>query len=262
MIDDEFVSMRLPVSWKLDVTPGEYAVRLGRGRSAIIDLEIDELRNPSEQYEYCRNSHFLADLTAGQPAAEMTREIVEPFVVGDYTGIFVRCDIPSRSFTAVDVHVPLEEGVLHVCFQNLRSAEEDALWSCVESLRVKPGWSKALRLAVDGFDCDSSERALDATSLDRPRKIRFSTWMDHSMVMIRDSQAAEDENDLTAIEGDRLIEGEGPSALWVTSLTEFDVTLSFCVRKDRPRTRVKRHREAERTIAIPSGKLNVEITTG
>lgn len=256
MIDDGCITFSPPADWLVEIDRGNYNFFVTNQRFANIGFMGDSWLTATQNYEHMHQSL----LVAGPPRKGWIRSIDDPFHVSGLTGFRVSDRNDDLRMSSEQAIFLVNGVVLFVQAFNLKAAESAAWWSAFETLRVKPTVAEALEQAIN--QPEVAEQSFDATALDKPRRKRITTWMDHCMVMLRDSEAGEDDNDLTAVEGDRLIEGEGPTALWITSLTEFDVTLAFCVRKDRPRTRVKRLREAERAISVPSGKLNVEVTTG
>ncbi|MEM6332964.1 MAG: hypothetical protein AAF823_06460 [Planctomycetota bacterium] len=256
MIDDDVLAMEPPKGWRVECGKAHYTFFATKQRFASFSLMTESWLTADDQYSHLRLSLVPPETST----SEWTFSVEDPFSVAGSKGFRVSAASRDQRMSHEKAAFLVGDVVLVAEAFNLKPYESDAWWSALSTVAIKATAAEAIERRFNLPQV--GEQSLDATDLARPKCKRLTTWMDHSMVMLRDSEAAEEDNDLTAIEGDRLIEGERPSALWVTSLTEFDVTLLFCVRKDRPRTRVKRRREAERTISIPSGKLNVEMMTG
>ncbi|MEZ6189936.1 MAG: hypothetical protein R3C45_01420 [Phycisphaerales bacterium] len=104
-----------------------------------------------------------------------------------------------------------------------------------------PGLQEALQARLAALleaGPEEEPQRLNATDLSRIRTKRFTTWMDHRMALLMDSESYPE--DVPTFDDDsqaKLVVPCSDRAMWLMSLTEFDVKLEFIVQATVPQPR-------------------------
>lgn len=264
LYEDDCIVIDLPDGWKPYPDDRGYYINLGNNTGLHIIFGQDDPDNPPQRIVAGFAEVFSKDLYNDPPSFKAT--VINPFFCGQHTGSRVDRDFGYQ----VGCYAGLIIEGKYVFAQTLGLTEEknSLAWQAVATLRIKDGMPEAMRSRREAMLQPSPEepepKRLDATSLRKPRTKKLKTWMDHQMVLLMDSEShPEDDNPFVSAADVGFVMPCNEKALWVTSLTEFDVTLEFVVRATvlEPR-KVWWQREAEATLSIPTGKLHVEQTTG
>lgn len=258
--EDECISIDLPEGWKISRDGTGISIVPGRGRLFTIGFCVTDVWTPQEYYDHFHQQFTTGPDTQSVGKKQWHREIVDPFKAGDYEGFRI------KSFT--DGKLNLEEGfflhqacVIMVMVSKPRSEEETQFWQAFGTMKLPEDMIEQLDKRLN--EPEKTEHHLSAIDLAKPRKKQFKTWMDHQMVLLMDSDSYPEDGADALMEGIDFVMPCNDKALWLSSLTEFDVTLEFVVRATVPKPRkVWWQREAEATLSIPTGKLHVEQTAG
>ncbi|MEM6460176.1 MAG: hypothetical protein AAF710_12380 [Planctomycetota bacterium] len=261
--EDDNLRIDLPAKWNVEGGEGPqshcYHLKVGRGRQVFISFVFSDDVSTDWQYDHFRGCFLHPERRAGP----WRTEIEDPYTLGPFTGFRTDSTLREGNSRVGQWVFALADSVLMVDLYELKEDEVRRVERAVAEMQIKPGYRQRMRAAWD-----QPERCfeLDATDLSRPRRKQLKMWMDHQMVLLHDGGDTHEEAgdwDLPAEGYDRPIVPVSPSALFVTSRTEWGVTLEFVVRA-RPAAVRKRwwDREDTAALSLPSGELLVEMTTG
>jgi hypothetical protein len=257
------MSIDLPDGWKPQPNHRGYYINLGNNTGVTLIFGEDDPACPPLRKVAGFAQVFSRDPYHDPPSFKAT--VIDPFQCGMHTGARVDRDFGDHKGT----YAGLVVNDTYVFAQTLGLSDEDneLAWKAIGSLQLKAGLQEALhaRLAtlLEAGPEEEPQR-LNATDLSRIRTKRFTTWMDHSMALLMDSESYPE--DVPTFDEDsqaKLVVPCSDRAMWLMSLTEFDVKLEFIVRATVPRPRkVWWQRECEAAISVPTGVLQLEQTTG
>ncbi|MEO1236112.1 MAG: hypothetical protein AAFX76_04920 [Planctomycetota bacterium] len=258
VFENENIRIDLPAKWKVEGGEGRqshnYHLKIGRGRQAFISFHFDS--NVTTEWQY---QHFHECFTwTESPDGRYRGQVTDPYELGPFSGFRSDTSFGDEPVSQEKACFKLAESVRMIDTHDLRPTESDQLWRAVSSLEIKPGYRERM---VAEWNKPEKMLTFDATDLTRPRTKRMKAWMDHHMVLLHDAEA--DEWDAPTEGFEDLIVALSPEALFVTSQTEWGVTLEFTVRDRPPRSRRGDwSREGAGRLSLPSDRLIVEQTTG
>lgn len=265
--EDDCLQIDLPEQWSLERESWSYQIMFTKNRFIVLQLWHDDIWSPKDQYEHWKLQFTFVpkDLPGYKPSRQPENTFTDPFICGPFKGF--------RIDTAPDDHWPhaqsrivflLDDANLTIDAYGLTPEEDEQLLTAIQTLRFKDDYLFANeQLAKRSQAASRKTKRFDATDLARPRKKTLKTWMDHQMVLLMDSNSYPEDGADTLMEGIDFVMPCNDKALWLSSLTEWDVTLEFVVRAaDSKVCKVRWSREAEGVLSIPSGHLHIEQTTG
>lgn len=261
--EDDCMSIDLPDGWTPQPNHQGFYINLGNNAGVVLIIGDDD-PDCSPQAKVAGFAEvFARDPYHDPPLFKAT--VFEPFQCGMHTGARVDRDFGHLKGT----YAGLVVNNTYVYAQTLGLSEEEneLAWKAIGSLQLTNGLREALqarRAALHEAGPEEEPLRLNATDLSKVRTKRFTTWMDHSMALLMDSESyPEDVPTFDEESQARLIVPCSDRAMWLMSLTEFDVKLEFIVRETVPKSRkVWWQREREAMISVPTGVLQLDQTIG
>lgn len=261
--DDDCMSIDLPDGWDPQPNHRGYYISLGNNSGVTLIFAEHDPDCPPQDRVAGFAEVFSRDPFNDPPSFRAT--VIDPFQCGMHTGARVDRDFGDLQGT----YAGLVVNDTYVCAQTLGLTEEDneLAWKAIGSLQLKSGLQKAMQARMAALletGPEEEPQRLNATDLSKARTKQFTTWMDHCMALLMDSKSYPEDVPLFDEESQaRLIVPCSDRAMWLMSLTEFDVKLEFIVRATAPRSRkVSWQREHEAAISVPTGVLQLNQTTG
>ena len=260
---DDCISIDLPDGWTPQTNHRGYYIDLGRNADVTLVFGENDPDCPPQQKVAGFAQAFSRDPYNNPPAFRAT--VIDPFECGMHTGVRVDRDFGDRK----GAYAGLIVNGIYVFAQTLGLSEEDntQAWQAIGSLQLKPGLQEAMqarKTALLKTEPEEEPQRLNATDLSKARTKGFTTWMDHCMALLMDSDSyPEDVPNFDDEPQAGLVVPCSDQAIWLMSLTEFDVKLEFIVRATVPKLRkVWWKRECKTAISVPTGLLQLEQTTG
>ena len=261
--DDDCMSIELPDGWTPQPNDRGYYINLGNNAGVTLIFAEDDPDCPPQEKVAGFAEIFSRDPYNDPPSFRAT--VIDPFQCGMHAGARV-----DRHFGDLNgAYAGLVVNDKYVYAQTLGLTEEDneLAWKAIGSLQLKSGLQEAMQARMAALlesGPKEEPQRLNAIDLSKVRTKQFTTWMDHCMALLMDSESYPE--DVPSFEDESqasLVVPCNDRAVWLMSLTEFDVKLEFIVRATAPRPRkVWWQREHEAAISVPTGVLQLEQTSG
>lgn len=266
--EDDCLQIDLPDNWHFERQSWAYQIMFTKNRFIVFQLWEDDNFSPKDQYEHFKLqfTYVPKEVPGYQPRPQPESIFTDPFVCGSLQG-FCNDTKPDDRWPYAHSRMVflLEEANLSVDAYGLTPEEHEQLLASLQTLRLQDNYLLANeKLAYRSEAASRKTKTLNATDLIKPRKRTLKTWMDHHMVLLMDSDSyPEDDNPFVSGEEIGFIMPCNDKAAWITSATEFDVTLVFVLRANEPKPRKATwNREARAKLSVPTGQLHIEQTTG
>ncbi len=247
------IAMEIPEGWV--VTPQSrvsWEVKTGDGRLVFVGIMLLEFNG--HDFDWMKQESSLKH--RGRRKG-LVVDLVDPFRVGRRTGLQTRY-YSEQSGSQIKTALIESDHAIWVGAFDLGSQDEALLWQAIGTLEIS---AKVIGALKSGH-VDLEPPAWDVRSLANVKRKKLTTWMDHQMMLVCDAATEwEPADDLES--NPPSIWVMSPEALFVLSVTEFDVAIEVAVRPTPLKRRVGAWQCEQRArVSVPSGQLNLEATAG
>lgn len=261
--EDDCISIELPDGWNAQPDHRGYYIHLGGTAGVTLIFGEDDPDCPPQEKVAGFAEVFSRDPYNDPPSFKVT--VIDPFQCGMHTGARVDRDFGDRKGTYAGLVV--NDTYVYASTLGLSEEDNESAWKAIGSLQLKAGLHEGMRARMAALlpaESEEEPRRLNATDLSKVRTKRFTTWMDHCMALLMDSASYPQDVPVFDDESQaKLVVPCSDRAMWLMSLTEFEVKMEFIVRATVPRSqKVWWQREREAAISVPTGVLQLEQPTG